>query len=91
MASWPDLVIIYKKKKKKKETTCRIVDGVELKESEKKDRYLNLAREIKKLWNMKVKVSPIVIGVFDTVIKELVQGLKDWEIRDRVETIKTTA
>ena len=34
---------------------------VKLKESEKEDKYLDLARELKKLWNMKVKVIPIVI------------------------------
>ena len=34
---------------------------VKLKESEKKDRYLTLARELKKLWNMKVTFIPIVV------------------------------
>ena len=34
----------------------------ELKESKKKDKYLNFARELKKLWNMKVMIIPIVIG-----------------------------
>ena len=36
---------------------------VKLKESEKKDKYLDLAKELKKLWNMKVTVISIVIGV----------------------------
>ena len=60
----PDLVLINKKKR-----TCQIVDfavpadhRVKLKEIEKKDKYLDLARELKKLWNMRVKVVPIVIG-----------------------------
>ena len=35
---------------------------IKLKESEKKDKYLYLARELKKLWNMKVTIIPIVIG-----------------------------
>ena len=47
---------------------------VELKESEKKDKYLNLARELKKLWNMKVTIIPIVSGAFGTVTKELLKG-----------------
>ena len=34
---------------------------VKLNESEKKDKKLDLARELKKLWNMKVTVVPIVI------------------------------
>ena len=42
-------------------------------------------------WNMKVTVIPIVIGVLCTVIKGLVQGLKDLKIRGQVETIQTTA
>ena len=48
----PDLIIINKKKKKR---TCKIVDfavptdhRIKLKEYEKKDKYLYLARELKK-------------------------------------------
>ena len=49
-----------------------------LKKSEKKDKYLDLARELKKkLWNMKVKIVPIVIGALCTVTKELIKGLGD--------------
>ncbi len=36
---------------------------INLKESEKKDKYLDLAKELKKLWNMKVTIVPIVIGL----------------------------
>ena len=64
---------------------------VKLKESEKKDDYQDLARELKKLWNMKVTVIPIVIGTLGTVTKRLVQGLEDLEITGRVEIIQTTA
>ena len=39
--------------------------------------YLDLARELKKLWNMKVAVIPIVIGAFRTVTKVVVQVLKN--------------
>ena len=62
-AKRPDLII--------KNRTCKIVDfaasadhRVKLKENEKKDKYLDLARELKKLWNMKVVL--------------LVQSPKDW-------------
>ena len=65
-------------------------DRVRLKENEKRDKYLDLARELKKLWNMKVTVMPMVIGALGTVIKGLVKGLKELEIRRRVETIQTT-
>ena len=92
----PNLIIIKKKKKKKK--ICKIVDyavpadhRIKLKECEKRDQYLDLARELKKLWNMKVTVIPIVIGAFGTVTKELLKGQEDLEIGGRVETIQITA
>ena len=69
----PDLIIINKKKK-----ICKIVDfavpanhRINLKENEKKDKYLDLARELKKLWNMKVTIVPIVIGALGTITKGL--------------------
>ena len=90
----PDLIIINKKKKR----ICKIVDfavpadyRINLKESEKKDKYLDLARELKKLWNMKVTIVPIVIGALGTITKGLLKGLEDLEVGGRVETIQTTA
>ena len=53
--------------------------------------YLDLARELKKLWNMKVTIIPIVIGAFGTVTKGLLKGLEDLEVGSRVETIQITA
>ena len=66
---------------------------VKLKEIQKRDKHLDLARELEKikLWSIKVTVIPIVISAFCIVIKELVQGRKDLEIRGLVETIQTTA
>ena len=66
----PGLIIINKEKR-----ICKIVDfavlanhRIKLKEYEKKDKYLDLAWELKKkLWNMKVTIISIVIGVFGTV------------------------
>ena len=47
---------------------------VKLKEGEKRDKYLDLAKELKKkLWNIKVTVIPIVIGAPGAVTKELVK------------------
>ena len=50
------------------------------------DKYLDLVRELKKLWNMQVTIIPIVIGAFGTVTKGLLKGQEDLE----VETIQTT-
>ena len=63
---------------------------VKSKEKEKKDMYLYLAKELKKLWNKIVLFIPIVIGAFGTVTKSLLKGLEDLEIRGQVETIQTT-
>ena len=62
-----------------------------LKESEKKDKYLDLARELKELWNMKVTIVPIVIGALGTITKWLLKGLEELEVGGRVETIQMTA
>ena len=76
-----DRVIVNKKKKKKR--ICRIVDvavpadhRVNLKESEKRDKYLELARELKQLWNMKVTFWPVVISALDTVTKGFINEWK---------------
>ena len=94
-AGRPDLIIINKKKKKR---IGKIVDfavpadhRINLKESEKKDKYFDLARELKKLWNMKVTIVPIVIGALGTITKGLLKGQEDLEVGVRVETIQTTA
>ena len=72
----------------KKKRTCQIVDfaipadqRVKLKGSERKDKYLELAREQKKLWNTEVTVIPTVIGALSTVRKVLIKGLEDMELR----------
>ena len=64
---------------------------MKLKECEKKDKYLDLARELRKLRNLQVTIIPIVIGGFGTVTKGLIKGLEDLEVGRRVETIQTTA
>ena len=89
----PDLVLFDKKKR-----TCHLEDfavpadhRVKMKEREKIDKYLYLARELWKLWNMKGKVVPIVIGALGTVPKALGKNLGELDIRGRIETIQTTA
>ena len=46
---------------------------------------------IKKLWNMKVTIIPVVIGALGSVTKGLVQRLEDLEMTGRMETVQTTA
>ena len=82
-----DVIIINEK-----ERICRIGDFVvptdhrlKLKESEKRDKYLALAKELKKT------VEQIVIGALVTDTKGLVQGMEDLDITGWVETVQTTA
>ena len=56
-----------------------------------KDKYHDLARKLKKLWNMKVTIVPIVIGAFGTITTGLLKRLEDLEVGGRVETMQTTA
>ena len=95
----PNLVLKtrpYNNQQQKKKGIYNIVDfavsadhRIKLKECEKKDKYRDLARELKK--NMKVIIIPIVIGDFGTVTKRLSTGLEDLEVGGRVESIQTTA
>ena len=94
LAKRPDLVIINEKKKR----TCRtlpswqtICKNCKKTKKKKKDIYLDLARELKKLLSMKVTFIPIVIGPLGTVTKGLVQELEDSQIRGWIETVQTTA
>ena len=69
---WPDhgqKTRVYNNQFKKKRELAKFVDFVvpadqriKLKASEKKDKYLDLARKLKNLWNMKASILPIVIS-----------------------------
>ena len=78
---------------KKKKTYCQVGFAIPLnytekiKENEKLNKYTDLARELKKLWNMKVTVIPIVVGALETIAKGLAKGLGELEIKWRIETI----
>ena len=58
----------------KKRTYCIVdfaVPAVKIKENEKGEKYLNLVRELRKLWNMRVTVIEIVISALGTVPRDL--------------------
>ena len=61
-----------------------------MKKKKKKDKYVDLTKELVKLWNMKMGFMPIIIGALGTVIEGLLKIQEDMEIRGRVETIQTT-
>ena len=92
-AKRPNLIITNKRKR-----TCKIVDfpvsadhRIKLEESEKKNKYMDLAGQLKKNWNIKVTIIPVVIVAFDTVTNVSLKELEDLEAGGRVETVQTTA
>ena len=82
-----------KKRKKKKNRIFRQVNFViltdnreKIKENKTRDKYFDLARELKMLWNMNVTVISFIVGALGTV-----GGLEELEIRGYAETIQTKA
>ena len=66
---------------------------MKIKENEKKkiNKYLDLNGEQKELWNLRMMVIPMLSGTSWTFPKELENGMKELEIRGRMEIIQTTS
>ena len=89
----PDIVIIDQTK-----YGCKIIyfacpfdSRIEERKKDKKKGYNDLKRELKKIWDMPVKVIPVVVGALGATPKKLKQRLSDIGIETRiVELQKTT-
>ncbi len=55
-----------------------------MKKGEKLNKYLELSREMKNLWNIKVSIFVVAIGTFS---KNLEKKLSEQEIREEIKTI----
>ena len=82
----PDMIVTDKKN-----NICKIIDfavpydsRVDAKEMEKIEKYQDLARELKKIWNTRVKVIPIIIGALGTTPKLLRKRLEDIGIETKI-------
>ena len=78
----PDLVVVDKK-----ERSCKIIDFVvpgdskiEEKEKDKVEKYQELGRELQKIWNVKVKIIPLVVGSLGAIPKQFGNRLKQMGI-----------
>ena len=49
-----------------------------IKKSEKKP--LDHARELRKLWTMRLTLIPVVVGALGTVLKDFVKEWKSWKL-----------
>ena len=56
--------------------------------SKENEKYQDLARELHKLWQVKVKVVPVVVGALCTIPKALDKHLKEMGTSVRVELSK---
>ena len=79
IANRPDIVIVDKEKK-----TATVIDvavpsdcNIRKKEHEKIDKYQGLREEMEKMWKVKVKVVPIVIGALGAVAPTLEKWLEE--------------
>ena len=81
----------------KKGNKCHIIDFAVPydtkfgeKEKEKMQKYQDLARELKKLWNKNVKVIPVVIGALGTTPSRLPKRLKEIGINTKIVHLQKT-
>ena len=73
-----DLVVIDRK-----ERSCKIIDfavpgdsRIEEKEKDNIEKYQDLGRELQKIWNLKVKMIPLVVGSLGAIPKQFGNRLK---------------
>ena len=81
-AQRPDLVLIDEK-----ERSCKIIDftvpgdsRIEEKEKDKIEKCQDLGRELQKIWNVKVKILPLVVGSLGAIPKQFGNRLKQISI-----------
>ena len=73
----PDLVLVDKRAKEK--------------EAEKVEKYQNLARELRRMWEVKTKVVPVVLGALGTVPLRLKGNLKGLGVDTSITLIQKSA
>ena len=83
VARRPDLFVADKK-----ERSCKIIDfavpedsRIEEQEKDKIEKYQDLGRELQKIWNVKVKIIPLVVSSLGAIPKQLVNRLKQIGIK----------
>ena len=73
------LVYIYQKKKKKKKG-----------EREKIEKCQDLRRELQKIWNVRVKIVPLIVGSLGAIPKQFGNRLKETGITAEVGQVQKT-
>ena len=87
----PDIVIQKKKAKERINVDIAVPgdNNVLQKETEKYEKYQDLrGREIKRIWESRTKVVPVVVGALASVSKKLAGHLEQLGIKDRTRTMQ---
>eukprot|EP00795_Rhopilema_esculentum_P003281 gene3280-biopygen1499 len=86
----PDIVVVNKKERK-----CYIIDvavpgdvRIAEKEMEKIEKYDELKREVERLWKVKAKVIPIVLGALGTVTRNLSNYIKEIGVKTQMKLMQ---
>ena len=84
--------------KNKKEKTCTLIDvaipadrNVVQKEAEKKLKYKSLCKEIQRMWNLKCRIIPIIIGATGIVTRSLRKNLEAVPGKHSIDSLQKTA
>ena len=79
----------------KKDRSCQIIDveiledgRVREKKDEKSEKYQDLAREVRRMWDVKSKVKPVVVGALGSVPLRLKDNLKVIDVGISVELMQ---
>jgi hypothetical protein len=80
-----------KKKKKKKKRRRRRRRNVIKKEAEKILKYKDLTIEIQRMWNVKTKVIPVIIGTTGTILKSFRKYVSNIPGNHKVKELQKTA
>ena len=60
------------------------------KEKDKIEKYQDLGRELQKIWNVKVKIIPLVVGTLGAIPQQLGNRLKEIGIAVRTAQVQKT-
>ena len=87
-----DMVVVDKK-----DRSCKIIDfalpgdsRIEEKEKDQVEKYQDLGRELQKIWNVKVKIIPLVVGSLGAIPKQFGNRLKEISITAGTAQVQKT-
>ena len=86
------MIVIDKTIKRAQIVDCAVPADyrIEISQQRKTENYQDLKRELKKLWNLKTSIAPIVIGALGTIPKSLEKHHNDLNVEVNISQMLTT-